>query len=741
MSGAQQETTQFNNVQPAVLNWVRANLITFRPLQRQQPQPQLGAANNPSSPETPAAVASLNKVDTRKAPAMAATQANAAHALKEPAPSVQPYVDRDRPPNGRLLIIREINFYRCPVNAAPDPAIWTRVTPEMTGADLYREKFDTGDATTALFVRKGTPIPRTPVASAMQPAAATPAPRRAEVPEQLVKEPVKDAATLAQLKQEEKERKNREDAELKAKIASVEGLLKPFGTRKTRDKMCDDALMAMREIDRQDQNLLEQLQKGLAEIGGFAAQMTGWPEPGAVAALNARLAGALSRAEVLRAQATCFLSGQKSAADHADQQRKGYVACIDDYRTTLVDGGRDGHPNWDALMKESDAANGKRNEMAAIRDRHSNVSKAVELKLAQFSSYMTAVQQALVDPDRQRIQAGFRNIQTAVMIKQQGIRFQDVRFENYNDTKRNPQASQDEVGKGACNTLDKLVYEDGSERFFKPTAITDKPQEDGADPLRPLGIDRWSPRYANRNIASSAVSTALGVPALPETCIAIHNGKIGLLMRTAAGKAPAHIENSKWIFDKQWEGALSPQQEASLHAGLNALEWCDVLTGQADRHAGNYHVKVEADHVKVTGIDNDRAFGANQSKVIEPKDGVLGFNSIGTPILIDRAIHDKIVSGEFAGSALQGIDRLLTDQERQAAADRFEAVRTAVRNMDARFIVGNWTDWRSPDADQLTATQYLAAKGNKCSLFGRDFAVHFAQPAQPAAPANNGGQR
>jgi hypothetical protein len=618
--------------------------------------------------------------------------------------------------------------------------------------DIYTERFDTGDATTAFFIRKGTPIARTPdnvpqqvarpVESAKQQAAATLAPRPTEVPEQLVKEPVKDAATLARLKQEEKERKKREDAVLKEKIAAVEGRVKTFGTRNARDKMCDNALMAMREIDRQDQNLLVQLQKGLTEIGGFAAQMTRWPEPGAVAALNGNLAEALSKAEVLRAQATSFLRKQQSSADQAEKQRTDYERHIYNYRSTLVDGGRDKHPYWPALIEEEEAVVGKRKEMTAIRDRHDNVGKAVELKLVEFSSYMSALQQALGDPDRQRIQAGIPNIQTAVGIKQQGIRFQDVKFENYNDTKRNPQASQDEAGKGACNTVDKLVYEDGRERFFKPMAIIDQPYAVGKDPLRPLGIDRWSPRYANRNIASSAVSTALGVSAaLPETCIAIHNGKIGLLMTGAAGKAPAHIEDGAWIFDKQWEGALSLQQEASLHARLNALEWCDLLTGQADRHQGNYHVKVEADHVKVTGIDNDRAFGANQSKVIEPKEDVYGFNSIGTPILIDSAIHNKIVSGQFEQEALQGIDRLLTDQEQQATAARFAAIRTAVQSMDARFIVNNWTDWRSPDADRLTATQYLAAKGNQRSLFGRDFAVHFPQPAQPAAPVNDGGPR
>jgi hypothetical protein len=353
---------------------------------------------------------------------------------------------------------------------------------------------------------------------------------------------------------------------------------------------------------------------------------------------------------------------------------------------------------------------------------------------------ISALEQVLMDPDMERIK-GKCSLGRAVELKRLGIRFQDVEFSNYSDSNLDPR-SQDAFGKGNCNAVDKVIYKnDGKDRYFKPELLTDKPYDElantASDPVGSLGIDRRAPHYANRNIASNLMSKALGLQVMPESCVVLHNGKVGLLMASAEGEPPMDQRSQP---KRQW-GNLSAPLMASLHCELNGLEWCDVLTGQSDRHALNYHVKADdqSNTFKVTGIDNDRAFGSEQDHVMGRYD-VIGFQSVGLPRLIDERVYNSIIDPAFKKKALQDLPSLLTKDEVKAAEKRIDAVINEAKSLNPGFVVKNWATWTSPDDSHLTATEYLAAQNGR-SLFPRDFAPFFQNNGKRSNPPKDGAKK
>ncbi len=177
---------------------------------------------------------------------------------------------------------------------------------------------------------------------------------------------------------------------------------------------------------------------------------------------------------------------------------------------------------------------------------------------------------------------------------------------------------------------------------------------------------------------------------------------------------------------KPWPPPALADLQASLHEELNGLEWCDMLTGQGDRHSANYMIDIQGDTAKVTGIDNDFAFGKTQTGLLtyNPEKGI---TSVGTPKLIDRKTYTKLTAADFDTDMLPKLKGLLTDEEIDASRQRFTAVKAeAARLATTGCVVDNWKTWRSSDGNNFTASEYLAAAGTP-SLFKRDFAKFFKE--------------
>ncbi len=151
------------------------------------------------------------------------------------------------------------------------------------------------------------------------------------------------------------------------------------------------------------------------------------------------------------------------------------------------------------------------------------------------------------------------------------------------------------------------------------------------------------------NIASSVVAEAIGCgESIPSTSFASVEGIPGIMMSKAAGVPVRALEDGKAAFDlngekvtfetmcehfKQTPGLFEKMCQ-SLFMGLTRLEWADALSGQVDRHAGNYMMDISPDgEVKITGIDNDFSFPATKRGMLSfDFTGEAAANSDGAPI-------------------------------------------------------------------------------------------------------------
>ncbi len=304
-----------------------------------------------------------------------------------------------------------------------------------------------------------------------------------------------------------------------------------------------------------------------------------------------------------------------------------------------------------------------------------------------------------------------------------GVSLKHCEFTRFNDETR--QGDTKQLGKGAVNTVHAVTTE-GVERVFKEEQQTDTSQ---AWAPGMMGINfKDDPRYGNRNVAGGILGKLLGTSVMPDSRFAVNEGKVGLLMDKAPGKTLKDLRE-KGELDTD---SFSSKAKASLQQQLMDMEVCDILTGQTDRHRGNYMIDVQGDKVTVTGIDNDFSFpdvdNVDESYV-EDKNGtplVLKFgamNSIKTlPVLMSKTIADKISGIDFDRDIAPEWEGLLKEPEIRAAQTRFQALADHVGVLrQTGCIVADWEKWRSPRPDQLTATEYLEQAGKGSSLYERDF--------------------
>jgi hypothetical protein len=501
--------------------------------------------------------------------------------------------------------------------------------------------------------------------------------------------------------------------------------LKRLPPYQERSKMFDAGLAGWQAIRKRHDDFVAAFDQRMAaldaDIGGMA--LAEWPAgERAHSALKTRLSATL---EMLSGACKDFEASQKenvAISEGFRSQVGDYEVTIDKMRRFVLNYDFD-DPEMAQVILDGEDRFKKRTAIDGARTAYlTKEAPMIGVKAAEATTYISMLDKALSDPDR-AVVGDTLTLGEAIYLKRCGVRFKDCGFSNYND--QHFVSGEDSCGKGACNTVDKLVHDDGQERFFKPEMRTDR----GNGIIKGhMGIDCEAPHYGNRNIGSRAISEALGLDVIPKARVAVHNNKFGLLMDAAPGGPPARIDAqaNRWVPVKPWQGAPSPELLMSLHGQLNGLEWCDVLTGQMDRHQENYHVQIVDNTAKVTGIDNDRAFGSKQNGLANPKGNV-----VGTPKLIDRKIYDRLDRMNFDDDVLPRLRGLLTEDEMNAARQRFDAVLTRVKQLYPDYVVNDWMTWTAPDGK--TASQYLDAQ-KQGSLFARDFAQFCPEACSPPAP-------
>lgn len=351
-----------------------------------------------------------------------------------------------------------------------------------------------------------------------------------------------------------------------------------------------------------------------------------------------------------------------------------------------------------------------------------------------------------------------------------------------------------ELGSGACNTVLLCTYRDARgeriERVFKGEV----PARRGLGRLRlgKLGYDPLA-RVAQINVATMRAAQAIGCgDVVTQATVGVHAGRFGLFMAAAPGKTAAQFDDfeddeftapvatfngvdmtpSQLLDHLQSTGRMATAR-ANLQRELNRLEWVDILCGQGDRHQSNYlvHINPASGAVRVTGIDNDAAFGhlmVGAAKVDVSSDAyaavhdlaekvtvdgaprrivdmaglndndkarmrdVFGFNQMFVPALIDRPTYDtlmRVQEDEYAAA----LSRHLDSRAVEAAVSRLrDAQNLAERLRDAGRVVTDWEQDRihGDGGESLLVTEFLKhrrtealAGGDSASLgfYGRDF--------------------
>ena len=173
------------------------------------------------------------------------------------------------------------------------------------------------------------------------------------------------------------------------------------------------------------------------------------------------------------------------------------------------------------------------------------------------------------------------------------------------------------LGSGQANTVYLAKLKDGSQYVFKPEVAGRK----GIEPLN-LSMDyRPETQVAHLNVATAKAAEHFGLgDVMVKTTVGVLEGQYGTFMEKAPGEACAQFtannarkqpgcltaEEIRNLPDDQYEKVLG-----RIVRQTNRLEWFDMLTGQGDRHSGNYMVQVKTDlTVTVKCIDNDACYPA-----------------------------------------------------------------------------------------------------------------------------------
>ncbi len=179
---------------------------------------------------------------------------------------------------------------------------------------------------------------------------------------------------------------------------------------------------------------------------------------------------------------------------------------------------------------------------------------------------------------------------------------------------------------GAVNTVRFLSHTDASALEH---AYVFKAEADAQKQIS-VSAGQFGANVIKLNIASQVVADAIGCASIiPTSKLVIHEGSVGFAMSKAKGAPMDELASGKKVFtvksDTGEEVKLSFQETVDFLKGkglydtmrqnlareLCKLEWADALSGQLDRHRGNYMVDInERAEVTITAIDNDLSFAA-----------------------------------------------------------------------------------------------------------------------------------
>ncbi len=341
------------------------------------------------------------------------------------------------------------------------------------------------------------------------------------------------------------------------------------------------------------------------------------------------------------------------------------------------------------------------------------------------------------------------------------------------------------LGQGAANTVSLCSY-DGADG--EKMRLVFKPEAGARFGLACLRVSKlgYAPgaRTMQLNLAATTAADEIGCGnVIARSSIGTLHGHLGLFMEHAAGQTARTIQNDKKTIAqlpngrpltraKVWQQLerehLLGKMRANLMRELSNLEWADLLSGQADRHADNYLVDIQptTGEVKVTGIDNDASFSwrkvgmqrinvSDLHRTLKPElkrhcqydpalkmmildtstmnetelgmlRGVFGFNQLFTPTHIDRATYEKLKIAAEQPDAYKA--KMLTYMDETAANAAVERLKDAWHHAETLQAEGRVVDdWGKADVytEMIEQQGHYSSGSFEASLrpgfFMRDF--------------------
>jgi hypothetical protein len=233
-----------------------------------------------------------------------------------------------------------------------------------------------------------------------------------------------------------------------------------------------------------------------------------------------------------------------------------------------------------------------------------------------------------------------------------------------------------------------------------------------------LVLDTKRVRGENKGELGCIMATAPGIPAAE--CLVRMNisvdPSIAQLLRTQPELLTRLAASTGIPLEVSGKNALATTRESSiaipdlthpeLRCKLTDLQWLDFITGQTDRHEGNYFISMERGRVKVTGIDNDRSFPVLNDPARAPEmAGEVANEMADLPKVISRETADSILALDRRSveACCQGLFRAEIDAVWNRVVTAQEKIRSFESGAQDRSgkIVDQMVDWSSQEVTSL----------------------------------------
>lgn len=200
-----------------------------------------------------------------------------------------------------------------------------------------------------------------------------------------------------------------------------------------------------------------------------------------------------------------------------------------------------------------------------------------------------------------------------------------------------------------------------------------------------LGLDQTNPRLLERAVVTAKYDESLGFNVSVGTNFARHEDQVGIVMQLAPGST------ASGVYGVTGNAGVAQRE-------MIKLQLLDSLTGQADRHSGNYMVEVTNGEVSgIKAIDSDFCMGPQPG---DPED-IVGRHGVHLPHL--PPVVDKDMARAIRAMTHDDIERMcdnmFDDETVQAAKDRLDAVKDHLDKLEKE---GNLIDPKDWGTDQTT---------------------------------------